>query len=93
MAQEPQNNAPTSHAPNTATDAVLKPSAPVEAGARVVKGLDFNKYKDKALTVEELVDNMAGMGFQASAVSEAVRIVNDMVSHDLHPRPSVPLLN
>ncbi|KAL8720644.1 MAG: hypothetical protein Q9225_002514 [Loekoesia sp. 1 TL-2023] len=78
MAQEPRNDVPTSHAPNVATDAVLKPSAPVAAGVRVVKGLEFNQYKDKALTVEELVDNMAGIGFQATAVSEAVRIVNDM---------------
>ncbi|KAI4169297.1 MAG: hypothetical protein LQ343_005795 [Gyalolechia ehrenbergii] len=78
MAQSAQNGPVPNQAPDAATDAVLKPSAPVAAGARVVKGIDFNEYSDKTLTVEDLVDNMAGMGFQASAVSEAVRIVNDM---------------
>ncbi|KAL8834856.1 MAG: hypothetical protein Q9170_003556 [Blastenia crenularia] len=78
MTQDIQNGFPTRNAPNTASDAVLMPSAPVAANARIVKGLEFNNYKGKALTVEEMVDDMAGMGFQASAVSEAVRIVNNM---------------
>ncbi|KAL8669893.1 MAG: hypothetical protein Q9168_005540 [Polycauliona sp. 1 TL-2023] len=70
------NNGPC--APDKATGAVLKPSAPVPSTARVVKGVEFNNYTNSPLTVEELVQNMATMGFQASAVSEAVRIVNDM---------------
>ncbi|KAL9630394.1 MAG: hypothetical protein Q9204_004742 [Flavoplaca sp. TL-2023a] len=65
-------------APEKATEAVLKPSAPISPSARVVKGIEFNKYTKSLLTVEELVKDMATMGFQASAVSEAVRIVNDM---------------
>lgn len=93
MAQSAQNGPVPNQAPDAATDAVLKPSAPVAAGARVVKGIDFNEYSDKTLTVEDLVDNMAGMGFQASAVSEAVRIVNDMVSLDAHAYSRVLLLN
>ncbi|KAI4146368.1 MAG: hypothetical protein L6R39_003474 [Caloplaca ligustica] len=70
----------TSNAPDMASDAVLKPSAPVAPGARAVRGLEFNDHVDKPLTVEELVEHMGGMGFQATAVSEAVRIVNDMRS-------------
>ncbi|KAL9601644.1 MAG: hypothetical protein Q9219_002364 [cf. Caloplaca sp. 3 TL-2023] len=78
MAKDASNGLPTDYQPNTAAEAVLKPSAAVAAGAQVVQGLEFNDFHGKSLTVEELVDNMAGMGFQASAVSEAVRIVNDM---------------
>ncbi|KAL8663171.1 MAG: hypothetical protein Q9202_004103 [Teloschistes flavicans] len=69
---------PHKSVPGSTADAVLKPSGPISSEARVVRGLDFNDYKDKRLTVEELVENMAGMGFQATAVSEAVRIINDM---------------
>ncbi|KAL8956632.1 MAG: hypothetical protein Q9183_006257 [Haloplaca sp. 2 TL-2023] len=46
----------------------------------MVKGIDFNDYAERTLSVEDLVGHMAGMGFQASAVSEAVRIINGMRS-------------
>ncbi|KAI9856902.1 MAG: Deoxyhypusine synthase [Trichoglossum hirsutum] len=67
-------------APATATDAVLKPSDPLPEGSKTVRGVEFNKYKERnaGITVEELVEGMARMGFQASAVAEAVRIVEDM---------------
>ncbi|KAL8871509.1 MAG: hypothetical protein Q9174_002672 [Haloplaca sp. 1 TL-2023] len=83
MASNLQNAAsPTEdgHAPDRATEAVLKPSVPVSAEAKVVKGIDFNDYTERSLNVEDLVGHMAGMGFQASAVSEAVRIIKDMRS-------------
>lgn len=67
-------------APSGATDAVLKPSEPVPADAREVQGIDFNQYANRSITVEELVAGYSQMGFQATAVGEAVRIVNDMVS-------------
>lgn len=69
-----------SSAPTGATDAVLKPSEPVPEGAREVQGIDFNQYASRSITVEELVAGYAGMGFQATSVGEAVRIINDMVS-------------
>lgn len=81
----PKNqNLSTKNAPDAATHAVLKPSAPVAAGARIVRGLEFNDFGSKTLTVEDLVENMSGMGFQATAVAEAVRIVNDMVCLRIH---------
>jgi len=67
------------NAPTVATDAVLMPSESIPEGSREVQGLDFNEYRDRKITVEELVNNMASMGFQASAIGEAVRIVNEMV--------------
>lgn len=79
--------------PDKATDAVLKPSAPMSPNARVVRGVEFNEHTKTPLTVEALVEKMATTGFQASAVSDAVRIVNDMVCPDIANGLSVPLLN
>lgn len=64
--------------PTIATDAVLKPSDPVD-GARQVKGVEFDDFRERDMTVKEMVTGMASMGFQASAVADAVRIINDMV--------------
>ena len=66
-------------APAAATEAVFKISEEVPKDAVQVEGIDFNQYQSRAMTVEELVGGMARMGFQASGVSEAVRIINDMV--------------
>jgi hypothetical protein len=77
-------------APGGATDAVLKPSAPVPEGSREVQGIDFNQYATRSITVEELVGGYASMGFQATSVGEAVRIINDMVSAALASRDAEP---
>ena len=76
---EPGRAAPNGHVPSAATNAVLKPSDPIPQGVRMVKGIEFNDYKGREITVNELVAGMAEMGFQASAVGDAVRIINDMV--------------
>jgi len=70
----------SSSAPTGATDAVLKPSDPIPEGSREVQGIDFNQYASRSITVEELVGGYASMGFQATSVGEAVRIINNMVS-------------
>jgi hypothetical protein len=72
-------------APSGATDAVLKPSEPVPADAKEVQGIDFNQYANRSITVEELIAGYSTMGFQATAVGEAVRIINDMVSRFVLP--------
>ncbi|KAL2004604.1 hypothetical protein VTN00DRAFT_3340 [Thermoascus crustaceus] len=64
--------------PSTATDAVLVASEPVPEGVRQVRGVDFNRYQGRDITVADMVEHMAAMGFQASAVADAVRIINDM---------------
>lgn len=71
---------PTEAAPAKATSAVLKPSEFSTADATEVTGIDFNKYADRNITVAELVDNMSTMGFQATSVGEAVKLVEKMVS-------------
>lgn len=75
------NGAASQDAPFKATNAVLKPSDPVPEGAQQVRGIEFNDYTDRKMTVEDLVAGMANMGFQASAVGDAVRIINNMVFH------------
>lgn len=65
--------------PSAAADAVLKVSAPLPKDVREVRGIDFDDYKGKDITVGQLVADMGSMGFQASAVSEAARIINGMV--------------
>jgi len=73
---------PGSQAPAVSRDAVFKPSAPVPEGIPTVSGIEFNDYesRSKDITVAEMVSNMTNMGFQAGAVAEAARIINDMVS-------------
>ena len=91
----------TNAAPQAATSAVLKPSEPISEGSmRRVDGIDFNKHADKELTASELLAGMANMGFQASAVSEAARIIDGMVRRSdteiplsLPFLPLIPLLH
>lgn len=73
-------SAPTQNVPSGAAAAVLKPSDPVSEEAKPVKGIDFNDYAQRSITIEELVSGMENMGFQATSVGKAVRIINDMVS-------------
>lgn len=74
MANPSPNDAP----PTGATDAVLMKSEEMPKDAQEVEELDFNKLKGP-ITAEDLLLGMRHMGFQASAMSEAVRIINDMV--------------
>ena len=88
MASNDTSNATTtSKTPIIAAEAVLKPSVPVTAGSRKVQGIEFNNFAGKDVTVNDLIAGMANMGFQATAVSEATRLINDMVR--LSKRPTV----
>lgn len=64
--------------PNSVTDAVLVKGQMPE-GSQKVEELDFNQFAGQEMTVDNLLSGMKHMGFQASAVGEAVRIINDMV--------------
>lgn len=65
--------------PAKAADAVLKASVPIPVDAKEVSGIEFNNNQNRDMTVTEMISAMAGMGFQATAVSEAARIINEMV--------------
>lgn len=75
---DPKDNAP----PTTATGAVLVTSEPVPEGVQQVQGIDFNKFHNTDMKVLDLVAGMTNMGFQASAIGDAVRIVNGMVRNE-----------
>jgi deoxyhypusine synthase len=69
-----------SHAPpSTVTEAVLVKSIEMPEGSQKVEELDFNKFKGRPITVDDLFEGMKHMGFQASSMCEAVRIINEMV--------------
>ncbi|KAK4197930.1 putative deoxyhypusine synthase [Triangularia verruculosa] len=70
------NNLP----PSAATEAVLVQSVDMPEDAQKVEELDFNKFKGRPITVDDLFQGMKNMGFQASSMCEAVRIINDMRS-------------
>ncbi|KAK4228289.1 putative deoxyhypusine synthase [Podospora fimiseda] len=68
----------TQQPPSAATEAVLVQSIEMPEDAQKVEELDFNKFKGKTITVDDLYQGMKHMGFQASSMCEAVRIINDM---------------
>ncbi|PSS14798.1 hypothetical protein M430DRAFT_104662 [Amorphotheca resinae ATCC 22711] len=64
--------------PSSVTAAVLVQSNGMPEGSQKVEELDFNKFHGRAITVDDLIGGMNNMGFQASSVGEAVRIINEM---------------
>ncbi|KAL1844823.1 hypothetical protein VTK73DRAFT_1728 [Phialemonium thermophilum] len=68
------SNAP----PPEATGAVLVKSVEMPEGSQKVEELDFDKFRGRPITAEDLYEGMKNMGFQASSVGEAIRIINDM---------------
>ncbi|ROW00698.1 hypothetical protein VSDG_03284 [Cytospora chrysosperma] len=70
------SSAPT--APSTAKDAVLVRSEEMPEGSQKVEELDFDKLRGRPITVDDLYQGMRHMGFQASSMCDAVRIINDM---------------
>jgi deoxyhypusine synthase len=65
--------------PLSVTAAVLTPSHEMPKDSQKVEELDFNEFAGRAITVEDLISGMNHMGFQASSIGEAVRIIDDMV--------------
>lgn len=74
-----RGDAPGPSALKKAASAVFRPSVAIPGNARPVEGIDFNRYTENAVTVEEMIGGMATMGFQASATADAVRVINKMV--------------
>lgn len=65
--------------PSSVADAVLVKSVEMPEGSQKVEELDFNDFKGRPITAEDLLNGMKHMGFQASSIGEAVRIINEMV--------------
>src|SRR5271155_2538853 len=66
--------------PSSIAAAVLTPSHEMPQDSQKVEELEFNTFAGRHITVEDLISGMNHMGFQASSIGEAVRIINDMVS-------------
>lgn len=64
--------------PSAATDAVLVVSEEMPEGAQKVEELDFDDLEGD-ITAEDLFRGMKYMGFQATSLADAVRIINEMV--------------
>jgi deoxyhypusine synthase len=64
--------------------AVLQPSDEMPKGSQNVEELDFNAYNGRSITVEELIDGIKYMGFRASSIGEAVRIISEAVCRKTH---------
>ncbi|KAK0127932.1 Deoxyhypusine synthase [Cadophora gregata f. sp. sojae] len=77
MTNQTEANAPGAP-PSTVTDAVLVPSNEMPEGSQKVEELDFNNFAGRPITVDDLIGGMNNMGFQASSIGEAVRIINNM---------------
>lgn len=68
--------------PAAAQSAVLMRSEPVPEGTRKVDGPNFDKQDPNDLSA--LMESMASIGFQGTSVSEAVRIIEQMVGNRSH---------
>lgn len=66
--------------PTTATGAVLVQSVPIPETWREkeVKGIDFNDFLGRDVTVSDLVKGMTKIGFQGSNVSKACDLIDEM---------------
>jgi hypothetical protein len=63
----------------TAATAVLKPSIPMPSTSTKIRGVDFNDYLSTPITVAQLTSHFSRTGFQASSLSRAIEIINNMV--------------
>lgn len=72
-------NKQDSAVPTGAAQAVLKPSDPPPEDATEVKGINFDHYAEKNISVADMVEAMEHMGFQASSVGQAAKVINGMV--------------
>jgi hypothetical protein len=63
----------------TAATAVLKASIPMPSTSTKIRGVDFNDYLSTPITVAQLTSHFSRTGFQASSLSRAIEIINNMV--------------
>lgn len=64
--------------PELANDAVLKPSVDISADAIPVSGIDYDKAENKNIRAADLIAGMRNMGYQASSLSKACDIIDEM---------------
>lgn len=80
LSPEPPLPSTTNDRPSGAANAVLKPSDPIPDSwtTREVKGIDFNDYRNRLVTVSDLINGMETIGFQGSNLARAVKVIEEM---------------
>ncbi|GMM29214.1 deoxyhypusine synthase [Martiniozyma asiatica (nom. inval.)] len=66
--------------PNLAAGAVLQASDPVPENTDTVKGINYSEASSRNARAKDIVDGMRTMGFQASSLSQACDIIDQMRS-------------
>lgn len=69
-----------SNLPSNATDAVFVKSIPVPDDFVEVKGVDYSQDSAYNMNAKDLIKSMSSMGFQASSLSKACQIIDEMRS-------------
>ncbi|ANZ74011.1 BA75_01642T0 [Komagataella pastoris] len=64
--------------PDILSESVLKSSVPVPEDFVEVKGIDYSKPESRNMKAKDLIKGMKTMGFQASSLSEACEIIDEM---------------
>ncbi|AOA60377.1 Deoxyhypusine synthase [Komagataella phaffii CBS 7435] len=64
--------------PDILSESVLKSSVPVPEDFVEVKGIDYDKPESRNMKAKDLIKGMRTMGFQASSLSEACEIIDEM---------------
>ncbi|CAG8462300.1 2256_t:CDS:2, partial [Paraglomus brasilianum] len=81
-----QASAKPGAAPAAATEAVLVRSVSMPDTAVTVEGPDFNKD----LSLHELLEKYTRVGFQATSIGRAIKVINDMITWRLVDDPILP---
>ncbi|KAA8913837.1 hypothetical protein TRICI_003095 [Trichomonascus ciferrii] len=68
----------TNNNPDLANEAVLKPSVDISADAVPVSGIDYDQAENKNIRAADLIAGMRNMGYQASSLSKACDIIDEM---------------
>ena len=73
-------NAAMTKIPETAAQAVHQPSVPISADTTTVMGYDFNEGN----SISDMLQNSYHrMGFQATQLGRAIKVIQQMVRHHL----------
>lgn len=77
---EPEPEPEPNEQPSGALEAVLKSSDPIPESwvTREVKGIEFNDFRDRPVTVCDLIAGMETIGFQGSNLARACKVVDAM---------------
>lgn len=74
------NETNSTNRPDLANEAVLKPSVDISKEAQPVQGIDYDIKENKNIRASDLISGMRNMGYQATSLSKACDIIDQMRS-------------